>query len=238
MRLLVGGCSFSSGHGFTPANLDQSWPNLLAKKLDADLVNVSETGYDNTGIFLNIIEKLTETDFDLCLFQVTALNRLVVSPNVHGHRFFTKSRLNISNGKMSDSEFAYIVKKLVLLNQDMEHWNRLFKIIITLQNLIKQGKNIKFVNGMLHWDDKFFTNPTNSTFIKTTIDFDNLPDVEIAKFTQKMYNQAQSIDLTKWINPFTPLLKISVDVIAPTDPHPGLKSHSIFADTIYKGITK
>jgi hypothetical protein len=112
----------------------------------------------------------------------------------------------------------------------------LFKIITTIQTLIKQGKNIKFINGLLHWDDNFFTNPTKSIFLKTTIDFDNLPDADIAKFTQVLYNQAQTIDLTAWINPFTSLKKISVDTISATDLHPGLKSHSIFADTIYKGL--
>ena len=236
MRLLVGGCSFSSGWGFTPANIEQCWPNLLAKKLDADLTNVSETGYDNTGIFLNLIEKLIDTDFDLCLFQVTALNRIILSPNAHGHQLLRPSGPNMSAGKLSDGEYAAMIKKFVLINQDMEHWNRLFKIITTIQTLIKQGKNIKFVNGLLHWDDNFFTNPDKSVFLKTTMDFDNLPDEDIAKFTQVLYNQAQAIDLTAWINPFTSLKNISVDTISATDPHPGLKSHSIFADTIYKGL--
>lgn len=236
MKLLVGGCSLSSGWGFTTDNIDQCWPNLLAKKLNANLTNVITTGYDNTGIFLNIIEQLTRTDFDLCLFQVTSLNRLIVSPSVHGHHILNSSAPNMFSKKLSNSEHAFTIKKLVLINQDIEHWNRLFKIITTIQNLIKQGKNIKFINGLLHWDDKFFTNPTKSTFIKTTIDFDNLTDNDIAKFTQVLYNQAQTIDLTAWINPFTTLKKISVDNISATDYHPGLKSHIIFADTIYKGI--
>lgn len=62
MRLLVGGCSLSSGWGFTSDNIDQTWPNLLSKKLDAQLTNVSKAGYDNTGIFLNLMEQLTSTD--------------------------------------------------------------------------------------------------------------------------------------------------------------------------------
>jgi hypothetical protein len=236
MRLLVGGCSFSSGWGFTPANIEQCWPNLLAKKLNAELTNVSKTGYDNTGIFLNLIEKLIDTDFDLCLFQVTALNRIILSPNAHGHQLLHPGGANMSAGKLSDIEYTAMIKKFVLINQDMEHWNRLFKIITTIQTLIKQGKNIKFINGLLHWDDNFFTNPSQSIFLKSTIDFDNLPDADIAKFTQVLYNQAQAIDLTAWINPFTSLKKISVDTISAKDLHPGLKSHSIFADTIYKGL--
>ena len=238
MRLLVGGCSFSSGWGFTSATIDQNWPNLLSKKLDADLVNVSETGYDNPGIFLNILEQLTRTDFDLCLFQVTALNRIIISPNVHGHRLFPFPQANISNGRLSDGEYAFMTKKFVIVNQDIEHWNRLFKIITTVQNLNKQGKNIKFVNGLLHWDRNFFSDPEKSNFIKTTIDSDNLPDEDIVKFTQVLYNQAQTIDLTTWVNPFGSLKKLSVDFISPGDLHPGLESHRIFADTIYKGITQ
>lgn len=237
MRLLVGGCSLSSGWGFTSDNIDQTWPNLLSKKLDAQLTNVSKAGYDNTGIFLNLMEQLTSTDFDLCLFQVTAMNRIVISPNAWGCRLFNPLE-NISEGILSDPEYSFMAKKFLLINQDIEHWNRLFKIITIIQDLIKQGKQIKFINGLLHWDKCFFTNPENSKFIKNTIVAENLPDEDIVKFTKILYNQSQSIDLINWINPFTSLKNLSVDYISVNDSHPGLQSHKIFADIIFKGITQ
>ena len=60
MKLLVGGCSFSSGWRFTPDNIHQTWPSRLAKELGAELTNVSAPAYDNKGIFLNYVEQLVK----------------------------------------------------------------------------------------------------------------------------------------------------------------------------------
>lgn len=171
------------------------------------------------------------------MFQVTAMNRIVISPNAWGCRLFNPLE-NISEGILSDPEYSFMAKKFLLINQDIEHWNRLFKIITIIQDLIKQGKQIKFINGLLHWDKCFFTNPENSKFIKNTIVAENLPDEDIVKFTKILYNQSQSIDLINWINPFTSLKNLSVDYISVNDSHPGLQSHKIFADIIFKRITQ
>lgn len=236
MKLLVCGCSLSSGWGYTSENISQHWPNQIAKRLNADLVNVSATGYDNTGLFLNLIEQLTKKEFDLCLFQVTALNRMIFSPNCHGHVLCKKK--NFSNGRLTDEQYTDFYKKFAILNQDIEHWTRLLKIISSIQNLVNQGKNIKFINGILDWDKELFNQPTQSKFIKRTIDFDNSDDTDIAKFTQVVYNQAQTIDLSLWINPFVSLTNMRIDTIAPNDYHPGLRSQQLFTELIYKGIIK
>jgi|LakMenEpi03Aug12_release.lakeMendotaPanAssembly.Ray.scaffolds.fasta_scaffold194982_3 hypothetical protein len=235
MKLLISGCSFSSGWGFNVDNIHQHWPNQIAKKLNADLVNVSAAGYDNQGIFLNFIRKIVELEFDLCLLQVTDLTRVVLSPNVHGYKLVNQT--NISNDLLTDAEYWDWYKKFAILNQGMEHWERFINIVCTIQELVKQGKKIKFVNGLLSWDRELFEQPTKSKFIQSTIDFDNIIDSDIDKFTKIMYNQAQTIDLDLWINPFVPLNNLQVDMISISDPHPGLKSQQIFTDLIYKGIT-
>lgn len=235
MRLLIAGCSFSSGWGFKDDNIHQHWPNQLAKKLNADLVNVSATGYDNQGIFLNFIEQIFAHEFDLCLLQVTSLARVVISPNIHGPRLI--GSINISNGFLTDAEYQDWYKKFALLNQGIEHWYRFIKMVSIVQELVKQGKNIKFVNGFLKWDKDLFTQPTKSKFIQSTIDSNNIVDSDIDKFTKIMYNQSQTIDLDLWINPFDPFYKLQVDTISNVDTHPGLRSQQIFTDLIYKDIT-
>lgn len=235
MKLLIGGCSLSSGWGFQKNNIHYNWPNQIAKKLDADLVNVSVTGYDNQGIFLNFIEQIINNEFDLCLLQVTSLTRIVLSPNVHGHRLVNAD--NISNGFLNNTEYQDWYKKFALLNQGIEHWNRLVKIISIVQKLVKQGKKIKFVNGLLNWDQELFSCPSKSSFIKNTIDFDNIVDSDIDKFTKVMYNQAKTIDLDLWVNPFNPFSKLQTDTIAIGDSHPGIKSHQHFTNLIYENIT-
>jgi hypothetical protein len=231
MKLLVSGCSFSSGWGFTESNIEKSWPRLLAKKLNATLTNVSQTGYDNSGILLNFLEQLTKEDFDVCLLQLTNIDRILLSPNWYNRGI---PRLdNMSNGFLNDHEYQSFYKGFVLLNQHSEHWNRLLKLINIIQNLVKQGKYIRFVNGLLDWDQSLFVDPPKSKFLDRLIDIDHIPDNQVDELRTLVYNQTESIDLNLWINSFNSLNAIKVDNISSTDTHPGLLSHEIYANLIF-----
>ena len=79
MKILVSGCSLTAGWGFDGGpESPEIWPNILAQKLNAEITNVGRSGYDNTGIFLNALEKCTASKYDLVLLQITRLNRVVV----------------------------------------------------------------------------------------------------------------------------------------------------------------
>jgi hypothetical protein len=229
MKLLVSGCSFSSGWGFesTP---EKNWANQVAEQFGATLTNVALAGYDNTGICLNFLEQIIKEDFDICLLQITSINRIVLSPNWNGARFVTES--NISNEFLSDSEYRRWFKNFVLLNQHAEHWNRLLKFINIVQNLSNQGKYIRFVNGLLDWDQELFTNPKESKFLNRLIDIDQILDSDITRLRELVHNQTKLIDLNLWINPFDSFDQIKVDDISDEDPHPGLKSHDLYATLI------
>lgn len=239
MKLLVSGCSFSSGFGFTESNIERNWPNQLAKRLSAELTNVARTGYDNTGIFMNAMEQLTNEDFDICLLQITQIDRLLLSPNWHGPRL-CRPESNITNGILTDREYQQWCKTFILLNQSSEHWARLLKIINIAQNLVKQGKYIRFVNGSMDWDRELFNDPARSNFLNRLIDIDNIPNDEVDKLRTLVYNQTMSIDLNLWINPFDKFCSPAIqrDDILPTDIHPGVKSHDTLTDLIYNYLTK
>lgn len=233
MKILVSGCSFSVGYGFASSKEDPNiWPNLIGKKLDAEISNVSVPGYDNTGIFLNAINKFTKSNFDLILIQVTALNRLIVSPNIHGI-FSVTNHINPDQWKnqIDQEEYKIFCKNLVMLNRNFEHWKRLTSIISTVQNLVKQGYNIKFVNGLLNWDQSFFQNRV-SDFSNQILDADELPDEDINQGLDIITQTKQMIDLDLWINPFDSFYKLQVDNASSTDPHPGIKSQKIFSELI------
>jgi len=236
MKLLVSGCSFSAGHGFPLGiNDPNNWTNILSKKLNTTLTNVSLSGHDNPGIFLNFIKELTATDYDLALIQITALNRVILSPTIYG---FTKISEYGNNYKdqISDSDYQKFHQVFVRLNQDPEHWRRLMLIIETVQNLVKQGYNIKFVNGFLDWDQEFFQS-NNSQFAKRTINAEMLSDNEIEFGLQRINQDKQQIDLNLWINPVNSFHKCRVDTISDTDTHPGPKSQLLYADMILKSLS-
>ena len=235
-KLLVSGCSLSSGCGFTDTNIERNWPNQLAERIDATLTNLAVTGYDNPGIFINAIEQLIQQDFDICLIQLSSIDRIVLSPNWNGHLLTTNS--NISNGLLSDKQYQSFYKSFLLLNQHAEHWNRLLKIIHSVQHLNKQGKYVRFVNGILDWDQELFADPCKSKFLDRLIDIDNICDDDIKKLRTLVYNQARSINLDFFINPFNNFQKIKIDDISSNDAHPGVKSHNLYTDLIFNYLTR
>ena len=243
MKLLVSGCSFSSGFGFNSDILERNWPNQLATLLNANLTNVARPGHDNPGIFISFMEQIAKEDFDVCLLQISAIDRIMFSPNWNGPQLcgqLTKQQLllgkrtsNISNGAVSDSQYQLFYKTFLVLNQHAEHWNRLLKIINIVQQLNKQEKYIRFVNGLLNWDQELFIDPVKSEFLNRLIDIDNISDNDIDRLRTLVYNQTKSIDLNLWINPFSNFLTTQIDNISSDDNHPGLKSHDMYTKLIF-----
>lgn len=235
MKILVGGCSFSAGYGL-PAGINDpsAWPNLLAKKLDADLVNVSVPGYDNQGIFLNILRECTSTSYDVILLQLTEISRINFSPNIHGIVNFGTMANNLKGWDpwFSPKEFKEFVRLGIRLNGNFEHWKRLSSILLICQNLIEQGYNIKLVNGLLNWDENFFLKE-RSDFSDLILDPSTLPDEDIKIGLDAINKTKTQIDLTHWINPFQSFANLAVDVASPTDSHPGIKSQQIYSDLIF-----
>lgn len=237
MKLLVVGDSISAGTGFELGKDDPSlWPNQVSRRLNADLTNLSVPGYDNTGIFLNTVSEITLNDYDLILVQFTALNRLIVSPNIHGY-INISIQPNLPNYRwlVNDEDYKHFLKTLTLLNNDFEHWNRLVKIIYTLQNLSKKGYNIKIVNGLLNLTEDSFKNKY-SQWAKDVINYNYLPDKDIEHGVELIYEQIKKIDLSIWISPYQSLHSQRVDTASTTDFHPGPKSHNIYTDLIFNNI--
>jgi len=233
MKLLVGGCSFSDGWGFDQGIHNPGiWPNLLAKQLNATLTNVSQNLYDNPGIFLRLIKELTTTHYDLILFQITGLNRIVVSPTVHGSFRIVG---DVPQDRIDTTDYKNFHRVFVTLNKDFEHWHRFMNIILTVQNLVKQGYNIRLINGLLDWDPGFFNN-NMSSFAKSIMDFDNSPDEDVEKMKNILNQDKKKIDLDLWLNPFESMFQTKVDTVAPKDSHPGPVSQTNYTKMIVKKL--
>jgi hypothetical protein len=237
MKILVAGCSFSVGYGFAESLQDlRIWPNLLGKKLNAEVTNVGIPGYDNTGIFLNAISELTTNNYDLVLIQITSINRIVVSPNIHSKiGLTTLLNFDLWKDRIDKNNYTHFCQTLASVNQDFEHWKRLINIIVTIQNLVNNGYNIKFVNGLLGWTTDFF-NKDRSKFGDQILNVDDLPDQDIKHGVQILNRDKQKINLDLWINPIDSFSKLQVDTASPTDKHPGIKSQEIFSELIFNHL--
>lgn len=242
-KILVSGDSISYGTGFPLEKNESSiWPNQLATFLEAELTNVSIPGYDNTGIFINAMSKLLATKYDLILIQLSSLDRVILSPNMHLRLTFNYTTADILANIMSElaipqfskDQLLYFHKIFVELNGQYEHWERLIKIIYSIQSLVKQGHNIRIINGLFDWSEEFFTSK-HSLYAKKILNYDSLPDEDINIGLEKIYKQIKDIDLSIWVNPFNSFEQIAVDD-APLDNHPGSKSHKIYTNMILKNL--
>jgi len=234
MKILIAGCSLSTGAGIADSIEDpRIWTNLLAAKMNAEVTNVSRPGYDNPGIFLNALEKLTNDHYDLILLQITALGRICVSPNIHGI-IPLSGPLDVDawKNKFDFKQHDNFLRHFTILNGDYEHWKRLTKIIYTVQNLVNKGYNIKFVNGLLDWSKDFFLEPT-SKFSDTILDVDNLTDHDIILGRSDLDKDKTRIDLNLWVNPFDSFDSLTIDRASRTDNHPGIESQKLFCDLIF-----
>jgi hypothetical protein len=233
VKILVSGCSISSGYGFADTKDNPLiWPNQLAKHMSAEVTNISIPGYDNVGIVLGAIREFTTNPYDVILIQLTSLNRVVVSPNIHGAMNIASFNSPSEKFGINQKEYYHFFKTFVKLNHDYEHWKRLINCIIILQNLKRAGYNIHIINGIIDWNQDFFEQRL-SNFSKRMIDFDNLPDEDIAQALDTISKDKSQIDLAMWINPFDFLVGLKIDQVTPQDKHPGPKSHQIFTNLIF-----
>lgn len=242
MKILVCGCSFSSGWGFNNGINDANiWPNIVAKNLNAEITNLSVTGCDNTEIFLNAVTAIQNFNFDKIIVQWTSLDRIIVTPAPEHYTMITRDN---PCTVINDADYQKFYKILLELNGMQAHWNRFYKMINVLQNY----DNVYFVNGLLSWNQKLFDKNTTledcvkDKFLSSLLQIKSkwTPDSGIQSewipetLWHNIKTQVQTLNLEKWITLFDSLQSTKVDQISIADPHPGVRSHQIFANHISK----
>jgi hypothetical protein len=230
MRILVAGCSLTSGYGFADEINDKDiWPNILAKNLDAEIDNVSVAGNSNEFIFLNLLEKLysSKEEYDYIFYQATSLGRVILTPNWHTKA--TISEYNNSNGMVSDKDYKKFHSTFLTLNQLWGHWRRLVQVLNTIQSLAV-NHNILVINGAISGISKEFVNGDRTPFLDSIIDVNNLPDNEIYKASELIKQDIDSINFDYWVNPYNSFVRQQVDTCPlDGDNHPGAITHANFA---------
>lgn len=242
MKILVCGCSFSSGWGFNSGINDENiWPNILAKNLHAEITNLSIAGCDNTEIFLNAMSAMHDHDFDLVLVQWTSLDRVVMTPAPEQLTMITAEN---PHPDVSDPDYKKFYQVFLELNGMQAHWNRFYKMV----NILQDYDNVYFVNGLVPWNHKLFNKNTTledcakDKFLSSLLQIKSqwVPGKGIQSewipepIWNKIKTQIQTLNLKKWINPFDSFQSIKVDQISDADQHPGIKSHQIFANCVTK----
>jgi hypothetical protein len=119
-KMLLSGCSHSAGSGVKDIN--KSWGNIFAKNNNCELTNVAYPGGSLQYAIQQIINKISEEEFDVIILQLPDLVRYPLPYNGE-EAFFTNDITNFKKNvpdvfhlnnvhyiktDMSDKEYAYL----------------------------------------------------------------------------------------------------------------------------------
>ena len=237
MKILCNGCSFTYGAGFFDHERSiLAYPGLLAKDLDADVINVAVPGSSNLEIFLRTILESTTELFDLVVVQWTELRRHWFEPCL-GYEYRTASVVESdwTHGLyLSEKDRVKLNDQLIMLSGD-------YKALLDLacfSQILKDrfGQRLILINGLIPITDDLYTPGVNdmashfSDFTKSVLEFDSKPDSDIKKYHDRLI-RAFAPTLDRWVNISNSWRQNIVDH-ATQGHHPGPLSHRWLADIV------
>jgi hypothetical protein len=229
MKILVAGCSISSGWGFAEEKSSPGlWTNLVASKLNATVTNIAKTASSNYDIFLQTLLEQKNNCYDLVLVQWTGLDRITLASSLDSFIIVN----HIAKDTQS-SLFQHVTPSdLRTFSQVMLEINNMWKAFVDLgkmtQILGQQTVPHYFINGNLPWTTDFFYNAGHDPFtnLLLTIDTDH-------KLVRQQIDQVkQQLIPTRWINLEQGWQYSKLDTVSPTDIHAGVASHEFYAKQV------
>lgn len=235
------GCSFTVGEGFELSVRDSYvYDRLVANELSLERTNIAEGGSSNYLIFMRSATAIMSKKYNIVVTQWSALNRLWLFPGPNT-KFFVNSEdkdYQYRDIFISKKEHRKLKEQLLILNHDYQNIIDVIDYCSILENLAKQNNvDCVFVNGLIPWTEDLFayTEDFNlaelSEYAKQILEFNYRNDSEIIEFLKKLKDHFQNLNTSSWMNIFSPLNRLTVDV-GLTGHHPGIESNKIFANML------
>lgn len=227
MKVLVAGCSLSSGWGFEHEKRSPYiWPNLL----DAEVTNIAQTASSNYDIFLASLWEQTQNHYDLVLTQFTALDRITVATGLDSLLILNTINPTLPQPKLLQNipldDLSTFARVLTMANN---LWKNFHDLITMTKILSRQRTPNYFINGMLPWEQDFFVQHNrDDVFTRNllTINTDRAKLIEILKQSKIQFDPDQ------WVNLDVDWQSSKLDSVSDSDPHPGLASQQYFAEQV------
>lgn len=145
-KLWIFGDSFSTNFSNEPnikINEDSIWPELLANKLNLELVNHAHIGISNQGLLQMIYRNLDANNDDVIIFGLTFFNRIYDFYKNCGIDILHSSYDTLLNSGIDDYVIDFYLKRIhdiegyrSSVGQQLEQYHFLFKML--------KKNNIKF----------------------------------------------------------------------------------------------
>lgn len=231
MKVLVAGCSISSGWGFEDQKLSAYiWPNIMAKELPAEVTNIAVTASDNYDIFLSVLHEQTVNSYDMVLTQWTGLDRITVASGLESYMILNKINPTISNSPIlknfSVKELETFSKIMTMVYNNWKSFTNLAKMTQLLSQLPTPNF---FINGMSPWTSDFFNNYSrHEAFTKRLLTIDTDTD----RVLQCIQQAKHQLVPERWINLVQGWQLAQIDAVSNTDNHAGPESHKFYAKQV------
>jgi hypothetical protein len=226
------GCSFSAMYGLI--TLEDTYPNLIAKKLNYNIKNTSFTGNCNEKIFFDLLENIDKIKFgDIITYQFSSFDRVGFFHNNLNNSYICSNGLlefgvehkkniidDINNLKIEDLENLLNY----LLKWQPKKIKFLFEMPLNLLKQLKKDKNINycilFMSNDINKNENYkfnYNEMENIIFLPTN---EHEKNISMSDFV--LYNKLN--------------LGYEFPDTFPNDIHPGFEGHKKIAEIIEKKI--
>lgn len=257
-KMLVAGCSYTSGYGFPDEKNEPGlWVNLLHRSLpefyQCELVNIAKAGRSNQGIFQDAVWHLSRERYSYAIVAWTSMPRFEIDL---GLELYATQQTFMANGAIrthnlngltySGSYLEGIRDRLVTLVHLHREIANLLHYLNSLINLAKlQCTKIFFVNSICPWDEDYFDhrtdimpNQTTEFTQNTIIGLENRSDQDFFLIYDKIHQEYRStggIQEPYWLNLYKSLRQSKIDTNQ-DQVHPGLQSNLNYFNTFNQAL--
>lgn len=248
-KVLAVGCSFTQGYGLNNTIDDAKlWVNQLYQMTfpAAEIINLSREGANNHWIFLETISALIDDSYDCVIVGWTAIPRYNFNVGLELYNVTTtldnNRDVNTNSQNYTKHWLGETGDRLRRMHND--HWDilDLIKYINTLVELqTSRGQKIFFVNSLCPWPAEYFnkkeiTVPSDLTdFEKSLLSVQSRSDDQIVKLYDMIHEQYlkyNGVQEHHWLNLYSSLRELKIDVVCDDDFHPGYLSQDKFVDQL------
>ena len=252
---LFSGCSYTYGSGFPLEKDDPSlWVNLLHSQNQylskTQLLNVSEGGRSNDGIFQDTVYNLSKYNVRYALVEWTSMPRYNLSLGLELYatkmHFMPNGRtrdVNLHNMNYTSNYLDSVRDRFTSLADYHYEICNLVTFTNALINLAKLTNTlIFFINGLCPWDKDYFVKlcdvlPSDYTeFTKKLLHVETRDDDQVFKLYDKIHHEYESIGGIQqdyWLNLYQSMRSQIIDV-NDDDKHPGIMTNQNYCNEFNK----
>tara|TARA_B100000965_G_C19435465_1_gene688389 strand:+ start:107 stop:910 length:804 start_codon:yes stop_codon:yes gene_type:complete len=265
-KLIVSGCSFTDKNFESLSHPEYDctfpkWPELLAKKLNMECINLGANGAGNNYIYSTLLEEVTRTPKDEIGLVVAAWSQV----NREDYQIFVRTRPTFSFEDRFHKNMAWRNKRMDRLGHLFYWLKDTLRYYISFENLCKrhnlpykQFQMINpfegYLNGLSKTDYEILHNLNNKDF-KWRYDYEQVTDNDRNFCLDLLLEYEKLIDTKNFIGypPITSLGGHTIEdktlfikpgkgpnnpelIISEYDKHPNEKGHKKLAEFIYERL--